>query len=205
MMLAMLETTMPALSLVTTAEPAAAPDAGLGPDMGLGPGFDAWRAFIVSHAIVTRRLDDELRTEHGIALGEYDALVQLAYAEGRTLRMSALADRVLLSRSGVTRLVDRLVADGLVRRVSCPSDARGSFAVLTDTGLARLRAASVTHLRGVREHFLSQLTAEQRDEVAAALDRVVAHAAEPVDLAGCAAHEATAPGGLAVRLETPNG
>ncbi len=158
-------------------------------DMGLGPGFDAWRAFIVSHAMVTRRLDDELRTEHGITLGEYDALVQLAYAEGRTLRMSALAERVLLSRSGVTRLVDRLVADGLVRRVSCPSDARGSFAVLTDKGLATLRGASATHLRGVRAHFLSQLTSAQLDELAASLGRVVAHAGEAVDLAGCAAHE----------------
>lgn len=171
--------------------------------MGLGPGFDAWRAFIVSHAIVTRRLDEELRSEHGITLGEYDALVQLAYAEGHTLRMSALADLVLLSRSGVTRLVDRLVADGLVRRVSCPSDARGSFAVLTDAGLARLRAASATHLRGVREHFLAQLSSDQLDQVAAALGGVVAHAAEPVDLAGCTAHEATATEGMAA--ETTNG
>ncbi len=199
MMRPMLETAparTPALATVEGVRPRA--------DMGLGPGFDAWRAFIVSHAIVTRRLDEELRSEHGISLGEYDALVQLAYAEGRTLRMSALADLVLLSRSGVTRLVDRLVADGLVRRVSCPSDARGSFAVLTDSGLATLRAASSTHLRGVRDHFLSQLSSVQLDEVAEALGRVVAHAAEPADLAGCTAHEATAADGGDGREGTAN-
>ncbi|MFI5226742.1 MAG: MarR family transcriptional regulator, partial [Candidatus Limnocylindrales bacterium] len=74
-------------------------------------GLDAWRAFLQAHALLSRRLDDELRAEQSMSLAEYDALIQLAVAPERRLRMNQLADRVLLSRSGVTRLVDRLVAD----------------------------------------------------------------------------------------------
>lgn len=168
--------------------------AGRDPDFGLGrAGFDAWRGFIVAHALVTRRLDDELRAAHGITLPEYDALVQLAYAEGRTLRMSALAERILLSKSGVTRLVDRLVADGLVARTVCESDARGSFAVLTEPGLDLLRVASETHLRGIREHFLGSVAADELPAVAEALARIALRNATPADdLSGCGGHEALA-------------
>ena len=138
---------------------------GRAPDFGLGrSGFEAWRAFIVAHALVTRRLDEELQAAHGISLGQYDALVQLAYAEGRTLRMNVLAERVLLSRSGVTRLVDRLVEDGLVERGTCPTDGRGKLAVLTPAGLETLRRASATHLEGVRRHYLAALS--ERDQEA---------------------------------------
>ena len=114
----------------------------------------AWRAFLVAQALLARRLDDELHSRHGLSLAEYDALAQLAEAPERRLRMNELADRVLLSRSGVTRLVDRLVAAGLVRRDQCLTDARGAWAVLTEAGLERLRRASRTHLRGVIRHFL---------------------------------------------------
>ena len=101
-----------------------------------------WRAFLVAHARITRRLDEELRAEHDLTLGEYDALLALAEARDRRLRMNTLAERVILSKSGVTRLIDRLVADGLVVRDQCVTDARGAEAVLTDKGLERLRRAS---------------------------------------------------------------
>lgn len=161
------------------------------PDFGLGAtGFAAWRALIVSHALVTRRLQDELLAGHDLTLADYDALVQLAYAPDRTLRMSALAERVLLSRSGVTRLVDRLVRQGFVARIECPSDARGTSAVLTPAGLEKLREASPTHLDGVRRHFLSGLSEEDRRTVATALEAVVAHVDGPDALAACDGHAA---------------
>ena len=84
----------------------------------------SWRAFLQAHARLTRRLDEELQAAHGLSLGEYEALLHVAQAPGRRLRMSTLAERALLSRSGITRLVDRLVADGMVERSACPTDAR---------------------------------------------------------------------------------
>jgi DNA-binding MarR family transcriptional regulator len=118
------------------------------------PRLSAWRAFLEAHARVSRRLDDELRDEHSLSLPEYDALLQLATSPERRLRMNVLAERVLLSRSGVTRLIDRLVADGLVERTACTTDGRGAEAVLTTSGLERLRDAAPTHLRGVQRYFL---------------------------------------------------
>jgi DNA-binding MarR family transcriptional regulator len=118
------------------------------------PRLAPWRAFLLAHARVSRRLDEELRAEHDLSLGEYDALLTIAQAPGRRVRMNQLAEQVVLSKSGVTRLIDRLVADGLVARIQCQTDARGAEAVLTDSGLARLRSASGTHLRGVQDHFL---------------------------------------------------
>jgi DNA-binding MarR family transcriptional regulator len=118
------------------------------------PRLEAWRQFLMAHARVSRRLDDELRADHDLSLAEYDALLTIAQAPGRRIRMRQLADRVILSKSGVTRLVDRLVLDGLVERSACETDARGAEAVLTATGLDRLRAASQTHLRGIDRHFL---------------------------------------------------
>ena len=119
------------------------------------PRIEPWRAFLQAHARVTRRLDEELRAEHDLSLAEYDALLSIAEAPDRRIRMRQLADRVILSKSGVTRLIDRLVLDGLVQRDACLSDARGAEAVLTAAGLDRLRRASRTHLRGIDEHFLA--------------------------------------------------
>ena len=99
------------------------------------PRLGAWRSFIHAHARLLRRLDEELQDAHGLSLAEYDALLQLANAPGRRLRMSVLAERVLLSRSGITRLVDRLVAAGFVERSACATDARGAEAALTGKGL----------------------------------------------------------------------
>lgn len=121
------------------------------------PRLVPWRAFLLAHARVSRRLDEELRVEHDLSIGEYDALLTIAQAPGRRIRMRQLADEVILSKSGVTRLIDRLVDDGLVERSACLADARGAEAVLTERGLTRLRAASRTHLRGIDEHFLAIL------------------------------------------------
>ena len=107
------------------------------------PRIEPWRAFLLAHARVARRLDEELRAEHDLSVAEYDALLTIAQAPGRRIRMGRLADQVVLSKSGVTRLIDRLVADGLVERSACLTDARGAEAVLTergpDAGCARRR------------------------------------------------------------------
>ena len=136
------------------------------------PRLGAWRTFLRAHAHVVRRLETELQAEQDLALSDYDVLVQLAGAEDRRLRMSELADRLLLSRSGATRLVDRLVGEGLVERVSCESDRRGQWASLTDRGYERLRRASPTHLRGVAEHFLDRFSTAELETLERLLDRV---------------------------------
>jgi DNA-binding MarR family transcriptional regulator len=137
------------------------------------PRLRAWIAFLRAYAVMTRRLEAELQAERQLSLADYDALVQLAVAEDRRLRMSELADRVVLSRSGVSRLVDRLEAGGLVERRACPTDARGSWAELTPAGLDRLRDAAPVHLRGVDAHFLSPIAEEDRDGLVRALEAVV--------------------------------
>lgn len=134
--------------------------------------LDAWRGFLRAHARVTRLLDAELTAECDLPLGTYEVLVHLHEAPGRRLRMTELADRVLLSRSGLTRLVDRMEREGLITRESCPSDLRGTNAVLTDAGYERLRAAAPTHLRGVREHLVDLLTPEEIRVLGDALGRV---------------------------------
>ena len=138
------------------------------------PRLAAWSAFLHAHARVVRELERELQAEQGMALTDYDVLVQLASADERRLRMSELADRLLLSRSGVTRLVDRLEAAGMVERVTCDTDRRGQWASLTDAGHARLRTASPTHLRGVAAHFLDRLSTQELAE----LERTLARLAE---------------------------
>jgi DNA-binding MarR family transcriptional regulator len=125
------------------------------------PRLAAWAAFLRAHARIVRRLEAELQAEQDLALTDYDVLVQLAQAGDRRLRMSELADRLMLSRSGATRLVDRLVAAGLVERVTCDDDRRGQWASLTDAGHERLRRASPTHLRGVGEHFIDRISADE--------------------------------------------
>jgi DNA-binding MarR family transcriptional regulator len=102
-------------------------------------------------------LDEDLRSEHGLSLQEYVALLILVESPDRRLRMGRLAEALNLSKSGATRLIDRLVGDGLVERVSCPSDARGAEAALTETGVDRLRTAAPTHLRGIADYFLSAI------------------------------------------------
>ncbi|MEO7980530.1 MAG: MarR family transcriptional regulator [Sporichthyaceae bacterium] len=137
------------------------------------PQMLAWRRFLRAHALVTRRLEHDLLTEQRLPLASYDVLVQLVEAPERRLRMSGLAERVLLSRSGLTRLVDRLEREGLVRREACDEDARGLFTVLTDAGLERLREASPVHLRGVAEHAMGRLDDAEAAALAGLLAKLV--------------------------------
>jgi len=120
----------------------------------------AWHSFLRAHATITRALEAELVAEQRLSLAAYDVLVQLAEAPERRLRMTELADAVLLSRSGVTRLVDRLERAGLVARCPVVTDGRGIAAELTDAGLGRLRVAARTHLAGVARHFAAHLDAD---------------------------------------------
>jgi DNA-binding MarR family transcriptional regulator len=118
----------------------------------------AWRGFLRTHAELFKALDAQLESAHGLPLTTYEVLTALLHAPGSRLRMAELASQSFLSRSGVTRLVDRLERDGLLRRDQCSSDARGCFAVLTPKGEELLRAARPTHLDGVRQLFLSRLS-----------------------------------------------
>ena len=152
----------------------AAERSGLEPDR-----MAAWRGFIEAHAHVVGLLARELQEEQSLPLTWYDVLVQLSEAEGRRLRMQELADRVLLSQSGLTRLVDRLEEEGLVERVRCSDDGRGLFAQLTRDGLTTLRRTYPTHLRGVREWFTDLLTDEEATVLAGALTRIADNARPP--------------------------
>jgi DNA-binding MarR family transcriptional regulator len=138
----------------------------------------AWQALLHAHHDVTERLDAELRDDHGLSFGAYDVLLRLAGAPERRLRMSELAERVWLSPSGLTRMVDRLEDQGLVERDRSEEDARVMLARLTDPGREVLRRAARTHLRGIREHFTGRLSEAQLRNVASALE-VVAGPHEP--------------------------
>jgi DNA-binding MarR family transcriptional regulator len=120
--------------------------------------LSAWRGMLRAHAGLTRELDAELTREHDLPLSSYEVLLFLADAEDGRMRMSELADSVLLSRSGLTRLVDRLERQGLLKRERCESDARGLFAEITPEGRRVFDAARQTHLDGVRKLFLSRFS-----------------------------------------------
>lgn len=139
-------------------------------------GLAAWRAFLEAHARVSEVLARELREAEGLPLAWYDVLVQLSEADDHELRMQGLADAVLLSKSGLTRLVDRMEEAGLVERRRCPDDRRGTLARMTDAGYERLRETAPTHLRGVREHFVDVLSGEEAAVLQRALTRVAERA-----------------------------
>ena len=129
--------------------------AALGPQLSNAE-LAAWRGFLRTHHEMIASLDRELERSHGLPLTSYEVLLQIADSPTGTLRMSDIAERVLLSRSGLTRLVDRLERDGLVRRRTCPSDLRGQNAELTERGREVFADARTTHLAGVRRHFLER-------------------------------------------------
>ena len=137
------------------------------------PEMRAWQTLIEVTTGVLATLDGELRAEHDLSLGEYEVLAHLSEAPDHSMRMTDLAARLRLSPSGITRRIDGLVRDDLVERQQCPSDRRGSNAVLTDKGLRRLQDAAPTHLRGVRAHFVDQLSQRQLANLASALSAVV--------------------------------
>jgi DNA-binding MarR family transcriptional regulator len=133
----------------------------------------AWTGFLRVHAALVRELDEELSERHSLPLSSYDVLAQLDSAPGGRVRMSHLADAVLLSRSGLTRLVARLAEQGLIERQECPNDARGSFAAITDRGRDRLGEARATHRAGVRERFLDRLGEREQRQLAKAWSRLL--------------------------------
>jgi DNA-binding MarR family transcriptional regulator len=137
-----------------------------------GAALDAWRSYLQSHASILRELDAELVAAHRMTTRDYEVLLYLAQAPDRRLPMSALATSTMLTRSGITRLVDGLVSAGLIERVACPSDARVSYARLTDLGYDRLREAGCTHIASIRRLFLEHFTAEEIGQLASLLSRL---------------------------------
>jgi DNA-binding MarR family transcriptional regulator len=137
----------------------------------------AWRAFVRAQSLVLEVLASELEEERGMPLPFYDVLVHLSEAPDGRLRMRELAGAVLLSRSGLTRLVDRMEQAGYVAREACPSDRRGAYAAITDAGRRALTEAWPVHARGVLEHFLAPLGPEELGVLRQALGRIADAAA----------------------------
>lgn len=138
----------------------------------------AWRGFLRVHADLVRRLDAELENEHGLSLSSYEVLLHLYEAPGRRLRMNELADSVLLTVSGITRVVDRLAREGFVSRERCETDRRGLNAVLTDAGAEKFLAARCTHLRGIRDGFVGRLDREEQRTLARIWETLLPGASE---------------------------
>jgi DNA-binding MarR family transcriptional regulator len=134
-------------------------------------GVDAWQALLRAHATLLRKLATDLVEEVGLTLGDFDVLAQLAQTGGE-LRMSELAAQAYSSRSGMTRRIDRLVAEGLVSRTNSDADGRGVIVGLTEAGLARLMEAAPVHLRRVSELFVEKLSDRELATLASALGKV---------------------------------
>ena len=135
-------------------------------------GLGAWTSFLRAHATLMRRLDTDLEGETGLALADFDVLAQLAAADGE-LRMTELANRALISRSGMTRRVARLVDEGLVRRDRAGADARGVVVTLTEAGIARLAETAPVHARGISKLFVTQLDDQELALLERALNKVI--------------------------------
>ncbi len=136
-----------------------------------GRGLAAWLSLLRAHATLMRQLETQLEQQTGFALADYDVLVQLAIAGGE-LRMTELADRALISRSGMTRRVARLVDEGLVRRSEANADGRGVVVALTDAGVARLAETVPAHARGIADYFVSRLDDQELAGLESALHKV---------------------------------
>jgi DNA-binding MarR family transcriptional regulator len=124
----------------------------------------AWEGFLRAHSTIMRALNGELEQASGMSLSSYYVLLHLARAPKRRLRMTELADAVVLSPSGLTRLVDRLEREGLVARIKSTNDARGAYATLTDRGQAQLRKATRSHLAGIRQRIQSKQTPREKQQ-----------------------------------------
>src|SRR4051794_1317815 len=136
-----------------------------------GRGMDAWHSLLQAHATLVRQLAMDLERETGLALADFDVLAQLSVGGGE-LRMTELAARALISRSGMTRRVARLVDEGLVRRRTSDADGRGVVVALTDVGMARLTETAPVHVRGVSELFVAKLDDQELAALKSALDKV---------------------------------
>jgi DNA-binding MarR family transcriptional regulator len=137
------------------------------------PNLEAWVAFLRAHASITRELSARLEAAHGLTLNDYDVMVQLAYAPDRQLRRVDLARSVLLSPSGITRLLDGLEREGWVEKGLCSSDARVTYAVLTEAGLVKFKTVRKTHLVDIEEVFGSRFNPEELERISALLSRLL--------------------------------
>lgn len=144
----------------------------------------AWRGMLFAYRDLTSAIDERLEREHDLSLSSYEVLLLLSKADDHALRMGALAERLLLSRSGLTRLVDRMVARGLIERHACEIDRRGTWARLTDAGMKKFREARPTNLAAIRERFLSRLEEEDLEDLARVWERLDDSGSEPDD-SGC--------------------
>jgi DNA-binding MarR family transcriptional regulator len=147
---------------MTTTEPTTTPPQQL----------EAWISFLRSHAAITRQLSAELLREHGLTLNDYEVLLHLSHAEGGRMRRVDLAERIVLTASGITRLLEGLERSGFVCKETCASDARVSYAKLTDDGATKLRTAASTHLRGIDEFFLGRYSGSELTTLAELLARL---------------------------------
>ena len=136
-------------------------------------GLGAFAALLQVQAAVVRKLEERLEDHRLVPIAQYDVLLELNAAPGRRLRMQQLSDRVVLSRSRVSRVVDEMERAGLVRREPDPDDRRAAFAVITEDGRASLRKAAPVYLQGIEEEFLSHLTAAERKSVERSLRKVL--------------------------------
>jgi DNA-binding MarR family transcriptional regulator len=134
--------------------------------------LESWVSFLQSHAAITRELSAQLQHEHGLTLSDYEVLLRLKNAEGGMMRRVDLAEQVLLTASGITRLLEGLERAGFVRKETCSSDARVSYAKITDEGLEKFKAAAKTHLRGIDELFLSRYSGSELATLAELLGRL---------------------------------
>jgi DNA-binding MarR family transcriptional regulator len=138
----------------------------------------AWRTFLKAHALLVDRIDHDLVAARQLPLSWYDVLIELYEAPERRLRMHEVAERVVLSRSGLTRLVDRLEAEGFLRRDRSGTDRRGAYAVITEEGIAALRHAWPFYARGIAQYFAHFLTEEEAQIFESALERIVEAASQ---------------------------
>ncbi len=141
--------------------------------------LEGWIRFLRAHAALTRALSSDLVAQHGLTLNEYEVLLHLSHAPDQALKRVDLADRVLLTASGMTRLLDRLEQSGLVERASCPTDRRVVYAKLTTAGGRRLREAARTHIAGVDDLFLARFTEEEMATLTSLLGRLPGVEGEP--------------------------
>jgi DNA-binding MarR family transcriptional regulator len=134
--------------------------------------LDSWVFFLRAHAAITRELSVDLQREHGLTLNDYEVLLHLSHADGGRLRRVDLAERVILTASGITRLLEGLERAGLVRKENCASDARVTYAKITPDGRAKLREAAKTHLRGLDELFVGRYSESELTTLADLLSRL---------------------------------
>jgi DNA-binding MarR family transcriptional regulator len=145
------------------------------------PEITAWIGLLRAHATTTRRFNAELVAEHGLTLNDYEVLLHLSRADEKRLRRVDLAERVLLTPSGITRLLEGLERAGFVERASCASDARVTYAQLTDAGEQKLREAAETHVAGIREFFRGRFSKEELQALGGLLERLPQDASDDLD------------------------